>query len=232
MKSVPVLALRGLRFRHAEGATLLEDATLTIESSECVALVGRSGSGKSTLLQLIAGLLTPEGGEILVEGRALHTLQEPDLTEIRRDRIGFVYQQICLLPTLTLVENVALPRELAGMPRSEASAAARERLEQTGVADLADRFPDQVSGGEQQRAGIARALVGNPQLLLADEPTGSLDVESGKRVLEALLDVSRSSGCSVLMATHSAALAARADRILYLSDGVLVESDSADGFAW
>ncbi|MEM7379294.1 MAG: ATP-binding cassette domain-containing protein, partial [Pseudomonadota bacterium] len=191
-----------------------------------------SGSGKSTLLQLTAGLMRPDSGEVRVGDTAMHTLNEPEVTRARRDRIGFVYQQFCLLPTLTLVENVALPLELQGEARAPALTTAQARLTDLGIGTLAARFPDQVSGGEQQRAGIARALVCNPDVVLADEPTGSLDVQSAEQVLDAVFAIARGEARCVVVATHSAAVAARADRVVTVHDGHLIEGLPAGQTAW
>lgn len=232
MNSWPVLDIQGIAYRYDDSTPLLEQVDVTINAGERVVLLGRSGSGKSTLLQLIAGLLQSRVGQIRLGAVQLELLREPELTRLRRDKIGFVYQQFLLLPTLTLSENVALPLELAGVGRADAMRQARARLQQLGVEQLANRFPDQVSGGEQQRAGIARALVTSPDLILADEPTGSLDAKNAEQVLDALFDLTRQESRCVLVATHSAAVAARADRVLTVHQGKLVPGALADELAW
>ncbi len=225
-----MLSVSELHYRHGGAAPLLEGVTFAVADGECVALLGRSGSGKSTLLQLVAGLVRAQSGRIAVQGTAVEQLQEPALTALRRETVGFVYQHFCLLPTLTLLENVAMPLELMGQSPDVAATRAAQRLAQLDIGHLAERFPDQVSGGEQQRAGIARAMVAEPPLVLADEPTGSLDADNGERVFDALLEITRQERRSVLIATHSAALAARADRILTLRSGQIVEGAGDD--AW
>ncbi len=225
-----MLSVDALSFRHAAREPLLEGLSFEVQPGECVALLGSSGSGKSTLLQLIAGLTALQAGQVCVDGKRVDGLHEPALTALRREHIGFVYQRFCLLPTLTLLENVAMPLELVGVSAAVAAERAQARLAQLGIENLAARFPDQVSGGEQQRAGIARALVINPKLVLADEPTGSLDAASGERVLDALLALTRREGCSVLIATHSAALAGRADRVMSLQSGAIVHESG--NLAW
>ncbi len=225
-----MLSVSELHYRHGGAAPLLEGVTFAVADGECVALLGRSGSGKSTLLQLVAGLVRAQSGRIAVQGTAVEQLQEPALTALRRETVGFVYQHFCLLPTLTLLENVAMPLELMGKSPDVAATHAAQRLAQLDIGHLAERFPDQVSGGEQQRAGIARAMVAEPPLVLADEPTGSLDADNGERVFDALLEITRRERRSVLIATHSAALAARADRILTLRSGQIVEGAGDD--AW
>jgi len=198
---------------------VIEQAELQIGSAEVVALLGRSGSGKSTLLNLIAGIDRPDSGQILVVGERVSSLKEPELTRFRRRRIGFVYQFFNLIPTLTTLENIALPLELNAYPGSEINVLAKRMLDAVGLVERTDAFPDQLSGGEQQRVAIARALVHRPSLVLADEPTGNLDQVAGEQVLDLMLSLVRDEQSSLLLVTHSLSVAQRADRILTLHKG-------------
>ena len=200
---------------------ILADVDGQIAAGEFVALVGRSGSGKSTLLNLIAGIDRPDAGEIWVGGRRIDTLSERDRTLFRRERIGFVFQFFNLIATLTVAENLRLPLELVGRNRDEADAVVAELLEEIGLGDRANAFPDRLSGGEQQRVAIARALVHGPDLIIADEPTGNLDLETGEQVLGMLERMVRERGRTMLMATHSREVAARADRRWRIIEGRL-----------
>jgi putative ABC transport system ATP-binding protein len=187
------------------------------------ALVGPSGSGKSTLLNLVAGIDLPDAGEVEVDGVGIHALSERDRTLLRRYRMGFVFQFYNLIPTLTVEENLLLPLELAGRVESVHRARAHALLAQVGLGDRLRSWPDRLSGGEQQRVALARALVHEPALILADEPTGNLDREAGRRVLDLLLRLVRGAGATLLIATHSEAAARRADRVVEIVDGRLVE---------
>ncbi len=200
---------------------VLEAASFEVEEGQIVAILGRSGSGKSTLLNLVAGIDAPDAGSVLVDGRAIERLDERDRTLFRRRNIGFVYQFFNLIPTLSLRENVRLPLELQGSP--EADDRALDMLERVGLAGRSDDFPDRLSGGEQQRVAIARALAGRPRIILADEPTGNLDVEIGGRILELLLEMARDGGRTLLMVTHSRQVAATADRILRVEQHRVLE---------
>ena len=202
----------------------LDGVTLELAPGEYVALVGRSGCGKTTLLNLAGAADLPSGGEVEIEGTRTSTLDDDALTGLRRTRIGFVFQFLQLLPSLSAVENVELPLQLAGIRKARPRAL--RMMDLAGVADLADRQPYQMSGGQMQRVAIARALVHEPSLLLADEPTGRLDTGTAASVLRLLLDVRRELGTSILMATHSLAAAAECDRRLVLSNGTLVGGDS------
>jgi putative ABC transport system ATP-binding protein len=201
--------------------TILADVDGHIATGEFVALVGRSGSGKSTLLNLIAGIDRPDAGEIWVGGRRIDTLSERDRTLFRRARIGFVFQFFNLIATLTVAENLQLPLELVGRPRGQADGIVSGLLEEIGLADRATAFPDRLSGGEQQRVAIARALVHEPDLIIADEPTGNLDLETGEQVLGMLGRMVRERGRTMLMATHSREVAAQADRRWRIVEGHL-----------
>lgn len=209
---------------------VLDAVNLLLGQGQTVALLGRSGSGKTTLLNLLAGIDRPDSGRITVAGVEVSALREPECTLFRRQHIGFVYQNFHLLPGLSAAENVALALQLQGIPVSEALARAKACLEALGLGILADQFPTRLSGGEQQRVAIARALVHRPALVLADEPTGSLDAQSGAAVLEWMRERLREQGGTCLLVTHSLAVARSADRILTLEAGRIEERHG--DFAW
>jgi putative ABC transport system ATP-binding protein len=188
---------------------------MQVAEGETVAIYGKSGSGKSTLLNLIAGLDRPTRGTVTVEGRDIHELPEAERTWFRRTRLGFVFQFFNLIPTLTALENVALPLEMLGREPG----IARDALEKVGLSGKEDRFPHELSGGEQQRVAIARAVIKDPALILADEPTGNLDTETGDQILTLLDELSRTMGTTLLLATHSERSSRIADRILTIIDG-------------
>ena len=218
----PLLRVKGLGRDFREGErqrSVLRGVDLQVARGEIVALLGRSGSGKSTLLNLLSGIDDPDHGEIHMDGVVLSALSEPERTLFRRHHIGFVYQFFNLIPTLTVAENVRLPLELVGRRRDTVAAA--RMLEEVGLQERADTFPDRLSGGEQQRVAIARALVHRPALVLADEPTGNLDAENGRRVLELLQRLVRARTQTLVLVTHSQEVAAIADRALWLRDGRL-----------
>ncbi|KAM3110083.1 ABC transporter ATP-binding protein [Phormidesmis sp. 146-33] len=208
--------------------TVLNQVSLTFEPGEFVVLLGHSGSGKSTLLNLISGIDQPSSGIIKVNGVSVTELDERSRTLLRRDQIGFVFQFFNLIPTLTVLENVTLPQELAGRSSQVAQQSAMKLLEQVELADRKDTFPDKLSGGQQQRVAIARALAHSPLLVLADEPTGNLDEETGQRVLEILLDLVRATNKTLVMATHNPDIARRADRVLRVQDGQLTVTQAGD----
>jgi putative ABC transport system ATP-binding protein len=193
--------------------------TFGVEKGETVALLGASGSGKTTLLNLISGIDTPDAGQVLLDGVDVHALGEPDRTLLRRRQIGFVFQFFNLIPTLTAGENVALPLELLGSDDHTARERADALLGQVGLGGLGMRYPETLSGGEQQRAAIARALVHEPAVLLADEPTGNLDEDTGRLIIDLLTDLARQQGTTLLLVTHSMQVAQAADRVLRLSHG-------------
>jgi len=195
---------------------------LQISSGEIVALLGASGSGKTTLLNLISGIDSPDSGRVMVDGVDLNEQQEPQRTLIRREQMGFVFQFFNLIPTLTVAENIAMPLELNRRPTAEQRQTATDLLKQIGLAHTADRYPETLSGGEQQRVAIARALAHRPRLLLADEPTGNLDEQTGDEIMELLVGLVREQQTAVLLVTHSSRIAKRADRVLRLSLGRLV----------
>ncbi len=220
-----VLDLVGAGRVHGEGASrvvALDDLTFGVALGELVAVMGPSGSGKTTLLTLAGGLDRPTSGRVVVEGVDLGTLSPAGLAALRRRRIGYVFQDLNLIPTLTAAENVSLPRELDRVRPRTARREALAALEEVDLADLADRFPDEMSGGQQQRTAIARALIGERRLLLADEPTGALDSMTGESVLK-LLRARCEAGASAVLVTHEARHAAWADRVVFLRDGRQVD---------
>jgi len=228
-----LISTRQLRRVYREGArvhAVLSDVDLDIRAGECVALLGRSGSGKSTLLNLLGGIDRPDHGTIVFDGKPLHALPERDLTLFRRAHVGFVYQFFNLIPTLTVAENVRLPLELNGVKADAIGPRVMQELERVSLGDRHQAFPDQLSGGEQQRVAIARALIHRPRLVLADEPTGNLDAETGKQILDVLTDLSRQQGRALIIVTHSLAVAETANRILTLSDGRLTTAGTR--IAW
>ena len=211
------------RFRTEAGElTVLTEAELVLEAGEIVALVAPSGTGKSTLLHLAGLLERPDAGEVFVAGRAAGTLSDDGRTAIRRTEIGFVYQFHHLLPEFTAEENVVLPQMANRTPRAAAEARARQLLASFGLAGREHHRPGRLSGGEQQRVALARALANGPRILLADEPTGNLDVGTSDLVFEELLTAVRGQGVAALIATHNPALAARMDRVVTLRDGRIV----------
>lgn len=224
--SAPVLELHHLSRHHGRGAAqvvALDDVSLTVLPGELVAVMGPSGSGKSTLLNLAGGLDQPTAGEVVVAGAPLSRVTARQLAEIRRRTVGFVFQDLNLIPSLTAAENVALPLELDGLSAREAQRHARAAMLAVGIQDLADRFPEEMSGGQQQRAAIARALVGERRLVLADEPTGALDSTTGEAVLRVLRERC-DAGAAGLLVTHEARHAGWADRVVFLRDGRVVDT--------
>ncbi len=217
------ISLRGVTKIYGEGDTAVEalsDITLDIPAGEFVVLLGPSGSGKTTLLNLIGALEAPSSGSLEVFGQQLADLDEDTRTAYRLNTIGFVFQFYNLVPTLTAAENVALLAELTGPDVEERT---HDVLDRVGLGKRIDHFPAQLSGGEQQRVAIARGLVKGPELLLCDEPTGSLDVETGKQVLGVLHDIAEETGRTVLIVTHNAVIARMADRVIRLRDGRVIE---------
>lgn len=204
---------------------VLQNAHAEFQPGEITAILGRSGSGKSTLLNLISGIDEPDSGQIWVDGQELSSLSERERTFFRRAQIGFVFQFYNLIPTLTVGENVSLPLELNRVPRAQARQKAEELLHAVGLLERWDTFPEKLSGGEQQRVTLARALVHDPLLILADEPTGNLDEETGAQVMSLLARLTREQDRTLLMVTHSREAASHAGRILRLSHGQLVEED-------
>lgn len=201
---------------------VLQNAHAEFHLGEMTAIIGKSGSGKSTLLNLISGIDVSDSGQIWVDGRDLTSLPERERTLFRRARIGFIFQFFNLIPTLTVGENISLPLELNRFPRTQAQKKAKDLLDAVGLVDRWATFPEKLSGGEQQRVAIARALVHDPLLILADEPTGNLDDETGAQVMTLLAKLTREQDRTLLMVTHSTEAAAYADRVLRLSHGQLV----------
>lgn len=201
---------------------VLQNAHAEFQPGEMTAIIGKSGSGKSTLLNLISGIDVSDSGQIWVDGRDLASLPERERTLFRRARIGFIFQFFNLIPTLTVGENISLPLELNRFPRAQAQKKAKDLLDSVGLVDRWATFPEKLSGGEQQRVAIARALVHDPLLILADEPTGNLDEETGAQVMSLLAKLTREQGRTLLMVTHSTEAASYADRVLRLSHGQLI----------
>ncbi|MBK8021625.1 MAG: ABC transporter ATP-binding protein [Chloroflexi bacterium] len=229
-----IVRVRGLSKQFTEGDAshrstrhILDEIDLDIAAGEFFVLLGKSGSGKSTLLNLISGIDNADAGSIVIDGTDITTLNDRALTLFRRSRIGIVFQFYNLIPTLTVLENVLLPVELGGSRGGEKRA--RELLARVGLADRADSFPDKLSGGEQQRIAIARALIHEPALVIADEPTGNLDEETGERILALLLELTRGSGRTLVMATHNVEVVAIADRVCRIHEGKLVITRSRVG---
>ncbi|MEL6380260.1 MAG: ATP-binding cassette domain-containing protein [Pseudomonadota bacterium] len=225
--SAPVLRADAVSLSLGSRAGLVDilfDVSLSIETAQSVGIVGRSGSGKSSLLSLLAGLEKPTGGAVFGAGLDLTQLDEDGLARYRRDHVGIVFQSFHLIPTMTALENVALPLELTGAP--EATPQARQLLEDVGLGKRVDHYPDQLSGGEQQRVAIARALIGKPGIILADEPTGNLDAAVGTQIADLLFSLQRASGAALVMVTHDLDLAQRCDRVVTMADGRLSEGEA------
>ena len=220
------IRIRQLARKYIEGEqqrNIFAGLDLNIERGAFIALLGPSGCGKSTLLNLLGGIDLPDAGNIQIDGRSLTGMNERERTRFRRRHIGFVFQFFNLIPTLTVEENLLLPLELNGLVASSQRDRALELLDNVGLGDRRNSFPERLSGGEQQRLAIARALVHSPLLLLADEPTGNLDAATGERILELLLQLHRRVGTTIVMVTHSQEVATRADRILMLDAGQIRE---------
>ena len=222
----PALELRGVVRTYKQAGALLpvlRGASLAIAPGEIAALVGPSGAGKSTLLHTAGLLERPDGGEVLLAGRSCGGMSDSERTEIRRAQMGFVYQFHHLLPEFSALENVMLPQLIAGVAKAKARPRAQELLGLVGLAARAEHRPARLSGGEQQRVAIVRALANSPRVLLGDEPTGNLDIHTADDVMAALIDIVRRTGLAAIIATHNLELARRMDRILSLEDGVIVE---------
>jgi len=222
-----MIRLQGLSMHYTLGASridVLRDVDLAVPAGQTVAVTGPSGSGKTSLLLLLAGLERPAAGQVWLDGLRLDTLGRDALADLRRDRIGIIFQSFHLLPSLTALDNAALPLQIAG--RRDALPQARALLERVGLGARLHHYPTQLSGGEQQRVAIARALVHRPAVLLADEPTGNLDDHTGEKVRELLFELQRDIGTTLVLVTHDPDFAARCDRVLRLQDGRLVERRS------
>jgi len=221
-----VLEARGVTKVFGTGEARVEavrSVDLKVPSATLVAIMGRSGSGKSTLLAILGGIDSPTAGQVLLEGVDLATLTDDARTLIRRRRVGFVFQSFNLLPILTAEENVALPLELDGMPSAKARRIAAEALDRVGMASRRHHVPSALSGGEQQRVAVARALAIEPVILLADEPTGNLDSVNGQRLSNLLRSLVDDQQQTIVLVTHDATVAAKADRVVYLSDGMVIK---------
>jgi putative ABC transport system ATP-binding protein len=204
-------------------ATALEGIDLEVGKGEVVSIIGPSGSGKSTLLNLIAGLDRPTAGDIQIEGQSLSALSDDELTRVRRDKIGFIFQFFNLLPTLNCLENVALPLHLRGWPRRKIQERSRELLEMVQLGHRLEHLPEELSGGERQRVAIARALSVYPPVLLADEPTGNLDTRTGQEILKLIQDLHAKLGSTIMIVTHDLEVAEQCSRTVSLRDGHIVE---------
>lgn len=227
MTVAPIIKVAGLSQKVTLGdssLTILEGIALEVKSGETVALLGASGSGKSTLLGLLAGLDLPSSGQVYIKEQLITELSEEQRAQLRGEHIGFVFQSFLLLPTLTALENVSLPAELQGHKHNEQRA--RDLLSQVGLAERLQHFPSQLSGGEQQRVAIARAFMTQPDILLADEPTGNLDQRTGAQIIELLFELNRRHGTTLVIVTHDEALAQRCERRLVMSGGRLEEQDA------
>ena len=223
-----VVEIRALRKTYEEAGQprlILDSVDLDIYQGEYFVMLGKSGSGKSTLLNLIGGIDEADGGSIGINGTDITRLNDRQLTLFRRDHIGIIFQFFNLIPTLTVLENVLLPEELRGDSSKQARERGREMLRRVGLAGREGTYPDKLSGGEQQRVAIARALATGPDLILADEPTGNLDEETGQQVMELLLELTRDTGKTLIMATHNPDIVPLADRVCRIHEGRLFVSD-------
>ncbi len=233
MSEEPMIQVSGLLKSYGDAEhrqTVIKGLDFQVQQGECIALLGQSGSGKSTLLNLLAGIDQPDQGKISILGQAVSDWRERERTLFRRRNIGFVYQFFNLIPTLTVAENVQLPMELNRVEADFMKQRVLGLLKDLGLEDKSGDYPENLSGGEQQRVAIARALAHDPQLLLADEPTGNLDATTGRGVLDLLLKLTRDAGHTLLVVTHSQAVAAAADRTLVLEEGRLHDGGAA--LAW
>jgi putative ABC transport system ATP-binding protein len=225
----PILRLEHISKFYEEGGNrvnILNDVSVEITEGELVVLLGKSGSGKTTLLNLISGIDSPDSGRIEINGKDISGLTESELTLLRRDHIGFIFQFFNLIPTLTVMENVSLPSELSGVSRKDSFDKTLCLLEKVGLENRAESYTDVLSGGEQQRVAIARSLVNDPALILADEPTGNLDTGTSLEVLDLLLGIQRESGKTMIVATHSTDIAERGDTVYNIEKGSLIQVSS------
>lgn len=226
-----ILQINHLEKVYGQGSNALhalKDLTMNVEKGEFLAIMGTSGSGKSTLLNMMAGLDQPTRGAIHLNGQPVHSLRDGALTELRRDHIGFIFQFFNLIPVLTVLENVTLPSDLASK-RKGIKKRAMDLLDHLGISHLSGSFPSELSGGQQQRVAIARALVTEPKIILADEPTGSLDSKTGKEILQLLRAFTEEHGHTLIMVTHDAQVAAHSHRVIFLRDGALMKDTRLSG---
>lgn len=224
--STPIVRLHNLTKTYAEGGkrrTIFDQINLTLYGGEFILLLGQSGSGKSTLLNLISGIDAPDGGDVFINDVAINRLSERERTLFRREHIGFVFQFFNLIPTLTVFENITLALQLKGGLTAAKAKEVEALLKRVGLADRYDAFPDRLSGGEQQRVAILRALAHNPTLLLADEPTGNLDEDTGATIIQLLLELTRQAGKTLLMVSHNPDIIPLADRVYRLTNGAIIE---------
>jgi putative ABC transport system ATP-binding protein len=229
MQETAAIAAENIRLSlqsRAGAVEILNDVSFHVSRGETVGIVGRSGSGKSSLLSVLAGLERPTSGEVYANGKRIDRMSEDALADFRLNSIGFVFQSFHLIATMTALENAALPLALAGVDDAEARASAM--LERVGLGARLDHYPDQLSGGEQQRVCIVRALIGAPPIVLADEPTGNLDSAAAAQVVEMLFALRRDVGSALILVTHDHALAARCDRVVTMADGRLIENSAAE----
>lgn len=208
---------------HSKGIDypVLKEITATIHDGEFVAIMGPSGSGKTTLLNVISGFISADGGKVILDGQDILTGEENELAEIRQHKLGFVFQDFMLLNGLTIRENIFLPQIIAGKPKSQMEQNTHTLLEVFSIEEIAEKYPAEVSGGQKQRASIARALSNNPSIILADEPTGNLDSKSSTAVIEAFLNAKEKIGATIFMVTHDAFAASYADKVIALKDGIV-----------
>jgi putative ABC transport system ATP-binding protein len=229
-----ILEARGITKVYRRGASevrAVDGISLSVDPGEFMAIMGRSGSGKTTLLDLLGCLLRPTGGELEIDGRTVLGASDGDLAKVRRERIGFVFQEFNLIPTMTATENVMLPLRY-GPRRRDAKARANALLDLVGLGGRTGHRPTELSGGEQQRVAIARALVNDPAVVLADEPTGELDSGTSDRLVETLRDLNRERGVTILIVTHDAGVAGATDRVVRLQDGRVIADEGRDGRGW
>ena len=228
--TVPILTVRGVTKTYGSGDTAvhaLQEVSFDVERGTMVALVGRSGSGKTSLLNVVGGLDRPDSGSVLVDGTEVTSLNEEGLSRLRRETVSYVFQTFGLIPVLSAAENVGVPLRMARTPVAERERRVALLLELVGLSDHAEQRPDELSGGQQQRVAIARALAASPTLLVADEPTGQLDAETGLAVMALLRGVVESEGVTALISTHDPVMMTLADRVVRISDGRIVPDDSA-----
>jgi putative ABC transport system ATP-binding protein len=229
---VPIVEVRGLTKVYGSGeaaVTALDHVDLSVEQGEFVAVMGPSGCGKSTLLNLVGGLDRPTSGQVFIDGVDIATMADKHMTELRRRKLGFVFQFFNLIPVLTVAENAALPLTLDGVSQAAAKAKSTEWLGKVGLGAKSAARPDQLSGGQQQRVAVARALVSEPALILADEPTGNLDTKSADEIADLLKQAADEWGRAVVMVTHDPRIAAHARRIIFMRDGAIVDDVHLDG---
>ncbi len=231
MQQAPFVAVKGLRKAYVMGTEVivaLRKIDLTIERGEICCIFGASGSGKSTLLNLMAGMEPPTEGEVVIDGQTITQMNENDLAAFRRQNVGFIFQAYNLLPTLTAAENVALPLAFCGVEQKRREAAAKSVLQAVGLGDRLNHYPTQMSGGQQQRTGIARAFVTKPKLIFADEPTGNLDSKTTKDIMDMMVGFARRYHETMIIVTHNPDLAAYADRIITLRDGEIINDQTKE----